>query len=152
MSPSVLRFSAEICSTASRSSTVVLLHWGRSSVDDTTYLGRLSILSAHRRLTRSPIQGARDANHSKLLLPSSSASAFSASSVSLTTHCSRSWPPAHRWNHPPRSKPSWPSGFWTTPSRVTLVLMTILAISVLLWRVVGDPSCRRRDAGKGGAG
>src|SRR5438445_4933633 len=101
MSPSRLRFSAEISSTASRSSTVVLLHWGRSSVDDTTYLGRLFILSAHWRLTRSPIDGAREANHSKLLLPSNSASAARTSFVSLTTHSSRSLPPTNWWNQPP---------------------------------------------------
>ena len=55
----------------------------------------------------------------------------SASSSMTLAHASRSLPP-NRPNQPPSSKPSWPSGSWTTPSSETFVLITIFPISVLL--------------------
>src|SRR5215472_14920043 len=112
MSPSNRRFSSEISVTTSPLSTaplnpVALLQLGSPRVEDTTYLGMLLSLSAHRpsRDSHSP------ANISSVRRPSSSASAASASSVSTVPHSSRSLPPY--WpNQPPCLKPSSPIGSW----------------------------------------
>src|SRR5882724_12418562 len=110
-----------------------------------TYLGMLFSLSAH-----SPVREAhRVANHSSLRRPSSSASARSVSSVSCLVHAARSAPP-DRVNQPPRLKPSWPSGSWTTPSSEAYVVMTIFPMAVspswLMVPVMDTP--RHRETGR----
>src|SRR3984885_3740552 len=126
MSPSSSCFSLVTSSTTSPFRTVTLVHLGSWRVADTTYLGRLFSRSAH-----SPGRDAhRVPNHSSLRRPSNRAAVRSASSYSTLPHSSRSFPPS--WtNQPPSLKPSSPSGSWTTPSRDTLVLMTIFPMSVL---------------------
>jgi UDP-N-acetylglucosamine:LPS N-acetylglucosamine transferase len=47
MSPSVRAFSRRTADAASPSSTVVLVHSGSASVEETTYFGRPLILSAY---------------------------------------------------------------------------------------------------------
>src|ERR1700730_866697 len=126
MSPSSSCFSLVTSSTTSPFRTVTLVQLGSSRVEDTTYLGRLFSRSAH-----SPGRDAhRVPNHSSLRRPSSRASVCSASAYETLPHSSRSLPP-YWTNQPPSSKPSWPSGSWTTPSRDTFVLMTIFPMSVL---------------------
>src|SRR5215472_1468048 len=136
MSPSTFCFSVETSLTTSPFSTVVLLHLGSWRVEDTTYFGRLFSLSAN-----SPVADShREANHSSLRRPSSRASVRSASSNSILPHSSRSLPP--NWpNQPPSLKPSLPSGSWTTPSRVTFVVITIFPITGSPYRN-GGKSCR----------
>src|SRR5580698_535665 len=126
MSPASSSRSFETSLTTSPRSTVELPHRGSSSVEDTTYLGRLFSRSAH-----SPVLAAhRVANHSSLFRPSSRASVPSDSANEALAHCSRSWPPD--WpNQPPSLNPSAPSGSWTTPSSETFVLMTIFPIVLL---------------------
>src|SRR5271169_6096232 len=156
MSPASSCFSFETSSTTSPFRTVALLHLGSSSVEDTTYLGRLFNLSANAPLRDSH----RAANHSSLRRPSSRALVRSASSSSTWAHSSRSLPP--NWpNQPPSLKPSSPSVSWTTPSNETFVLITIFPIlgspfGWCSWLVFCSdrPSrrrCRRHGAGKVGA-
>src|ERR1700729_3464106 len=126
MSPSSSCFSLVTSSTTSPFRTVTLVQLGSTTVEDTTYLGRLLSRSAH-----SPGRDAhRVPNHSSLRRPSSRAAVLSASPYSTLPHSSRSWPPDSP-NQPPSRKPSAPSGSWTTPSSETLVLITIFPISVL---------------------
>src|ERR1700727_940874 len=146
MSPSSSCFRLVTSSTTSPFRTVTLVHLGSARVADTTYLGRLFSRSAH-----SPGRDAhRVPNHSSLRRPSNRASVRSASSYSTLPHSSRSLPPS--WtNQPPSLKPSSPSGSWTTPSRDTLVLITIFPISVLPWLCCELPTMqapRRREPGR----
>src|ERR1700722_7032895 len=111
MSPSSSRFSAETSAATSPLSTVALLHFACPRVEDTTYLGRPFSVSAH-----SPARDAhREANHSSLSRPSSSARVPCASLAETLAHSSRSLPP-DLVNQPPCVKPSAPSGSCTTPS------------------------------------
>src|SRR5690349_6635353 len=130
MSRSSSCLSLDTSSTTSPRSTVELFQHPASMVEDTTYLGMLFSLSAH-----SPLRDAhRDANHSSVRRPNSSASVASASLVKMLDHSSRSFPP-YRPNQPPCVKPSCPSGSWTTPSSDVFVLITIFPISFsFIWR------------------
>src|SRR3954470_14099824 len=127
ISPSSSCFNFEASSTTSPLRMVELLQWASTTVDDTTYLGRLFNLSAH-----SPLRPThRGPKYSSLRRPSSRAWAPSASSNSTLAHSANSF--STIWlNQPPCLKPSSPVGSWTTPSSVTFSLITIFPISVLL--------------------
>ena len=86
MSPSWSSFSFETALATSPVGTAELLHLAASGVEDTTYLGMLFSRSAHWPLRDSH----REANHASLRLPSSRASARSASSSRILAHSSRS--------------------------------------------------------------
>src|SRR5262245_28561144 len=127
ISPLSSCFSFETSLTTSPLSTVELVHLGSSSVDETTYLGRLFNLSAHAPLR----EFHRGPRYSSLRRPKRRASAPSASASPSSAHASRSFAPSSL-NQPPYRKPSSPVGSSTTPSSVMFWLTTILPISVLL--------------------
>ena len=84
ISPSSSCFSFETSPTTSPARTVELPHTGSSSVEDTTYFGRLFSRSAH-----SPVRDSqRVPKYASLRRPSSSASAPSASASPTSAHAS----------------------------------------------------------------
>src|SRR5215210_1158661 len=119
MSPSTSSRSLATAVSTSPSSTVVLLHSGRSELEVTTYFGIVLNLSAN-----SPSRdGQAAAKPSNVLRPSSSASA---SIVSSSLNLFPSSPRSNSNDQPPYLKSSEPPGSSTTPSiemnSVTLML------------------------------
>src|SRR6478736_6604199 len=121
ISPSTFCLNFETSLTTSPVRTVELIQTGSSSVDETTYLGRLFSLSAH-----SPSRGFhREPKYSSLRRPRSKAEAPSASSSPRPAQSSRS-PFRYCWNQPPCLEPSSPVGSPMTPSSETFSLIRIL--------------------------